>query len=490
MQCLALVLSLALSVLTVGVAQADGARFGAVEAFFAADAADAASVRWSRILVPWERVQPEGPESWNLAIADGIVDDEVRRGRELVGVLVNTPRWAAETADRHNTAPPRGLFLPISDPQNVWASFARRVAAQYRDRIDTWIIWNEPDVTDPHHAGYAWSGTTAEFVRMQRVAYQAVREGNPRARLLLPGATYWWDVRLGREQFLARYLAIADKDPEARANGHYFDAVPLQIYTDPFTLFDAPRAYRSILDRYALTKPIWITETNAPIWDDPDRPLTRGHWRATQREQAAFIVQGYALALAAGVERISLYKMTEPPTWVPGWETYGLVRPEDGAVRPGYHALQTVHRLFGDVTGGQVWQGNGAVVVQLQESDRRILVAWSRVPRALRLTIPAVAASATVHTADGGQMSVSPTSGVYRLDLDPATHDTAVGQPGVYLVGGSPLIIVEPATEPRVVLTAFHVQPIANQPVARADALLADLTSGIRRANRLAVAPR
>ncbi len=488
MRPLTLLFSLVLSLLVTGVARADGARFGAVEAFFAADAADAASVRWSRVLVPWERVQPEGHGSWNLAIPDDIVDDEVRRGRELVGVLVNTPRWAATTADRYNTAPPRGLYLPISDPENVWASFARRVAAQYRDRIDTWIIWNEPDVTDPHHAGYAWSGTTEEFVRLQRVAYQAVREGNPRARVLLPGATYWWDVRLGREQFLARYLAIADTDPEARASGYYFDAVPLQIYTDPFTLFDATRAYREILDRYGLKKEIWITETNAPIWDDPDRPLTRGHWRATQREQADFIVQGYALALAAGAERISLYKMTEPPTWVPGWETYGLVRPEDRAVRPGYRALQTVHRLFGDVTGGEVWQGSGAVVVQLQVSGRRTLVAWSRVPRTLRLAVPAATASATVHTPDGAQMSISPTAGTYRLDLGPATHDTAVGQPGVYLVGGAPLILIETAPEPRVVGAAFHVQPITDLRVARANGLLNDLLAGIRRANQMAVA--
>ncbi len=40
-------------------------RFGAVEAFRARDRADAAGVRWSRLVFSWGAVQPSGPRSWN-----------------------------------------------------------------------------------------------------------------------------------------------------------------------------------------------------------------------------------------------------------------------------------------------------------------------------------------------------------------------------------------------------------------------------------------
>jgi hypothetical protein len=419
-----------------------GDRFGAVDAFYAGDRADELGVRWSRLMFPWQRVQRVGPQEWWPAISDDIINDEVRRGRKLVGVLVNTPDWASSGTGRTLTSPPKGLDLPVDDPNNYWAQYVRRSAAAYRGRVDTWVVWNEPDVSDTEHPGYTWSGSVEEFYRLQKVAYLAARRGNPQAKVLLPGLTYFWDQRFGRPQYIQRLLEVAARDPEAPANGWFFDAAVLQLYNEPQLLYDVSRRYRDIMREFGVDKPIWINETNVAPWDDPERPLTRAHYRANSDEQASYLIQAYALALAAGVDHISIYKLRDEDDWHFGWESYGVVR-ADRTVRPSFRALQMVHRVLAPARAGTVRDEHGARVVTLPTADGRITVLWARVPGQVVARLQAGAPAATVCTRDGQCRSAEPSDGWYRFDLPPATHNTAPDRSDVYQIGGSPFVVVE-----------------------------------------------
>lgn len=435
-------------------AQAPDPRFGAVDAYREGARADELGVRWSRLLFPWDRVQRVGAHEWWPAIAEDIIDDEVRRGRELVGVLVNTPDWASNGTGRTHTSPPRNLDLPIESRENYWAEYVRRTASAYRGRVDTWVVWNEPDIWDPRHPGYTWAGSVEEFYQLQKVAYRAARLGNPEAKVLLPGLTYWWDERGNRPSYFERLLDVAVKDPEAKANNYFFDAAVLQLYNDPVLLHDVPTKFRKAMADRGVDRPIWINETNVAPWDDFERPLTRAHFRANGEEQASYIVQAYALALAAGVDRISIYKLRDEPEWQFGWESYGMVR-EDRTIRPAGRALQMVHRLFAGVRGGWWRPRDGLGVVTLPRGDERITVLWARTPRPVSVSLAAVGPSAQVYGVDGNSRAVTPVDGRYRLDLPGATHNTVEGRPDVYQVGGQPLIVVEkgPPAEAQVELT-------------------------------------
>jgi hypothetical protein len=435
-------LGLAAAAVTGASAQAPEVRFGAVDAYQDGARADEVGVRWSRLMFPWQRVQRVGSREWWPAISEDIINDEVRRGRKLVGVLVNTPDWASNGAGRSLTSPPRNLNLPIDDPENYWAAYVKRSAASYRGRVDTWIVWNEPDVWDDHHPGYTWSGSVEEFYRLQKVAYLAARKGNPDAKVLLPGLTYWWDERGGKPQYFQRLLDVAVKDPEAPANNWFFDAAVLQLYNDPALLYDVPTKYRQIMAERGVNRPIWINETNVAPWDDYDRPLTRAHFRANGEEQASYLIQAYSLALAAGVERIAVYKLRDEANWQFGWESYGMVR-HDRSVRPAGRALQMIHKLFTGVVGGTWKPKDGLGVVTLAKPDERVTVLWARSPRPASVSLAAVAASAVVYGPDGTSRPVEASGGKYRLDLPGATHNTVEGRSDAYQVGGTPLIVVE-----------------------------------------------
>ena len=68
---------------------------------------------------------------------------------------------------------------------------------------------------------------------------------------------------------------------------------------------------RASLARYsAAGKSIWINETNAPPSDDPQEPpWSEPRFRVSLDEQAAFVLQEFALAFSHGAERVEFYKL-------------------------------------------------------------------------------------------------------------------------------------------------------------------------------------
>jgi hypothetical protein len=416
-------------------------RFGAVEAFRARDQANAAGVRWSRLVFAWSAIQPSGPRSWNAGyFPDRLLEAELASGRRVVGLLIGTPPWAGHGSP---SSPPRGLDLPPEHSDNAWAAFARAMAERYRGRIDHWVIWNEPDIWDPASPLYTWSGSVEDFYQLQKVAYLAIKQANPAARVALPGLTYWWDVQQERPQYFERLLDVAARDEQAPANNWFFDAAVLHLYNQPDQLYTAPALYRDLMAARGLNKPIWINETNVAPWDDPANPLPRADFRATLDEQASYLVQAFAYGLAAGAEHLSVYPFfdSEAP---PGTELMGLVR-RDGSARPAYQALQTITRHFTAVRAGRLERDGDAVKIVLQRDIGQVTVAWSAAPHPAVVSIPATTPNALLVDKYGRETPVAPTDGAYRLSLDPATANTVNGDPSRYLIGGSPLLLVEPA---------------------------------------------
>jgi hypothetical protein len=412
-------------------------RFGAVEAFRFSKRADEIGVRWTRIAFWWSGLQPDGPGGWNqFYFPDEYLQDELNSGRQVVGLLINTPRWAG---DGGPNSPPHGLHLSLDHPDNHWARFARSMAERYRGRIDHWVVWNEPDIWAVESPTYTWTGSVEDFYRLQKTGYLAIKQGNKNAQVGLAGMTYWWDYFYNRQQYFERFLEVAERDPEAPANNWFFDAAVLHLYNEPEGLYRAPALFRQYMGARGFNKPIWINETNVAPWDDPANPMPRSDFRATLDEQGSFIVQAFAWGLAAGAERISVYPFSDGSTPL---EQMGLVR-SDGSTRPAYQALRTVTQYMNNVRDAWVEREGDAVKVVLKKDHGRVTVAWSMAPRPASVSIEADTDSALLVDKYGGRQRIEAENGVYHLALQPATTNTANGDPSIYLIGGNPLLIVE-----------------------------------------------
>jgi hypothetical protein len=471
---LALILAPA-SLSPVAAAQAvsrDDPRFGAVQSINAPERAVQAGMRWERIIFPWAEMQPNSPDQLLTGYhTDAQIDSQVRRGFTVVGVVLYTPGWAASDPSRGGAAVPRGLDRPVSDPDNYWANFLGKLAARHRGRVDTWIIWNEPDAIDVEtKQAYTWAGTEADFWLLQKSAYLAIKRANPDATVLLPGFSYWHAKEAGLATYLERLLDVGASDSSAPGNNWYFDGVSLHVYGNPLNSFALPTLFERILSNRGLRKPMWIVESNAVPWDDPIGLLPREPWRVTMREQASYIIEAVALALAADVERIGVYKMRDE--FAEYGQHFGLVR-EDGSTRPGYGALQTAVSYFtGAQTATYTWNGSAnppspAEITSLISSNQnryqfvwpgqvnqvvverpgqRVTVVWNVSRRPVVGLVSAATDEAVLVDAYGQVSEVTPQDGFYQVYLDAARTNTEPRDSSLTMVGGRPWLIVEQAS--------------------------------------------
>lgn len=437
------------------------ARFGIIETYHAPTDAAASGAGWTRVTFEWNQIQPTGPESWvEYPVADAVLDAERAAGREIVGLLVTAPGWAWAQFGGKNV--PSGLELPIDDPGNLWATFVRQMVSRHRNRIRHWIIWNEPDIWGTDFQ--SWGGSVEEFARLMEVAYRVAREANPNAVIHLPAITHWWDANYGRELFLERLLDALAQIPEAEKYGYFFDAFTLHLYFNVDTIYDLSQHYHGLLRAHGLSKPLWIVETNAPPSNDPAWPIQGPNFNITLEEQANFMIQGIAMALAAGAERTAIYKMADREGDHVNAEPFGLVR-LDGSRRPAFTAYQVATTYLAGFRQANLVRRDNATIINVRRSNGWTTVAWARGTEPVEVRIRANAKSARVVNWRGNVKTIAAQGGFYTLTLPPSacTHPA-----NPCLIGGEVVMIVEggvsiglPAPEPLPATPAAPTAPTA-----------------------------
>jgi len=410
-------------------------RFGVVEAFWEpAEAADL-QVGWDRILFLWHEIQPNGPDDWNTlhVLEEWLVDARVN-GRTVVGLLKSTPPWAAESEPYAGV--PRGLYLPIDDPDNLWATYLRRVAEYYGPLgVHDWVVWNEPDIAANVY-GHEFGGSMEDYYRMVQVAYLVMKDADPEAVIHLGALTYWHDP-----SYLRRYLTMVTADPEAEAHNYYFDVLSLHIYFRPQTIPDIIEEAVALQAELGIDppKPVWMNETNARPSLDPEWPVVVQQFNLDLEQQAWYVPQAFALAFASGAERASFYKLIDIHL-SPGDESWGLLRP-DKSQRPAYRAYQVMVQELGGFVGPvsmeEVGGATGYFQVRFPMPDGTVRLLWAKGPAAVTVDVAALADKAELVGYMGHREGVTAVDGQYTLTLEGGKcyqNECDIGGPPVYLV--------------------------------------------------------
>ncbi len=444
-------------------------RFGAVEAFHAPAAAWQAGVAWQRVRFHWAQIQPGGPGEWNDGeFTDDVLARELAAGRQVIGLLIGLPEWANENGI------PRGLHMPHSDPGNTWAAFVRAVVGRYAGRIDHWILWNEPDVWDPNHPGHTWGGSVDDFLQLTRAGYVTAKEANPTAVIHLAAVTHWWDAAFGRDIYFRRFLDRLVADPNAAGNNFYFDVATLHLYFQPHHVFDLTSYYYGLMGTYGIWKPIWIVETNAAPSMDPSWPIVDPRFHVSLEEQAAYIPQALALGMAAGAERIGIYKLIDTPgDAAANPEPFGLIR-ADGSRRPAYTTFQVATAMLAGATRAtrDRWDDVGQITMEQPGGSTTVL--FSRVPGQRGATVVANSPTGTLVDMMGNRRMISAQDGLFHVELPAAPCNQSVeehcmiGGPTYYLVQGtpvagspSPTAAINPTAAPAPEATPLAATPLA-----------------------------
>lgn len=420
-------------------AQATDWRFGVIESYESPGDAAALGAAWTRVRFQWAEVQAGGPGSWSPTVSDAQINGEINNGRMVVGLLIGVPGWASD-----GNGLPNGLWLSYDDPGNQWANFVREAVTRYQGRISHWVIWNEPDVCDPAAPGHTWNGTVRDFFQLLRIAYVTAKQVNPNVVIHLGAMTYFWDLRCGQEQYMTRLLREITADPDAAANNYYFDVATAHLYFQPNTVYDITQAFYGMMGAFGIWKPVWLVETNAPPIDDPAWPVPNWTLSVTQDEQAAFIPQALASALAAGAQRIAIYKLKDTAGDVAANpEPFGLVR-MDGSRRPAFNTYRIAVRYLAGMTGVSRERWNEVGQIHLEQDGKTTTVLFARLPAPQQAQVPATAPTALLVDMWGNQRTISAQDGFFNVDLPGALCTQPIGD--YCMIGGSTYYLVQSTT--------------------------------------------
>ena len=132
-----------------------------------------ARVGWARVFLPWYWIEPDKPGLYaeeNLARFQACVDQARAHGLHVLVELSGTPTWAGKVWD----SPPH---------PSGYASALGYLARRY-PQVSAWEVWNE------ENAKFFWRGTAAQYVKLLRMAYRAVKRANPRALVIFGGTAH------------------------------------------------------------------------------------------------------------------------------------------------------------------------------------------------------------------------------------------------------------------------------------------------------------
>lgn len=420
------------------------------------DAAKEAGVGLNRWALYWNETQPSSnsdPNTWSWEYADSIINRDVASGIETIPILTGTAEQYA-TSGSVAVVPPRiggglfpgaasiegagsstaasvpaGLEEPVFvdgaiNPANPWGWFVYSVVHRYKDRVQAWEIWNEPDF-DPF-----WSGSNAEYVRLLKVGYLAAKAADPTTTVLFGGMAYWED-----QGFLPEVLDLIVSDPDAAANGYFFDVLPIHLYANPYHIKNlAPWAKGQMTERGIMGKPIWVNETNVALCARYGCPST---YRASETEQASFVIQAMALSFVSNVDRLFTFQLYDDGNT----EDFGF-RDNEGHYRPSYIAFQVGSRYLRSPSA--VVQGSVGQIERIVLDGTplgRVTVVWNNGTTETATGIRASAASALLVDQEGNQSIMIAVDGFYVLVLPGKTNQYAGGAEGE--VPGRPFLIIE-----------------------------------------------
>jgi polysaccharide biosynthesis protein PslG len=321
----------------------------------------------------------------------------LEHGVKTLGILGFPANWAStapEDADRP------WVYKPKLD---AWATFVENTTRHYRDLVQHWEIWNEPNIT----VFWLPQPSAKEFLDVVKVGYEAAKRGNPNCTVLMPGLAGPGQGGWGMD-FLDELLELGA--------AKYCDAISIHPYRqaspEGSDLVGDLRHIAALAERNGGRRPIWFTED---CWTTD---LPGG---STEERAARMLPRCYALALGTGLmERFIFFRLHDPGVdRFYGEHNYGMCW-NDLTPKPAYFAHATTARLLDGARPEGEWDvGPRALARVFRTKAERVAAVWSpegTAPASVSVGRP------TVRLVDimGNESSVPTEGGVLLLN---ATED-------------------------------------------------------------------
>jgi hypothetical protein len=194
-----------------------------------------------RISFGWDAIEVEqGKYDW--LFWDEFVKMAVDEyGITLVPYVCYIPQW-------NSTGAEDTLFFWNYPPKdyNAWGVFMKELVNRYKDRIHTWELWNEPDIS------IYWQGTQKDFAEFIKIGAKGVREADPNAKTVLGGLAYdpYFLLHMFRDYGLSPYIDIVNIH-------NYYETWHRHPIED---IYNYINEMHDVIWRYGDDQPLWMFE--------------------------------------------------------------------------------------------------------------------------------------------------------------------------------------------------------------------------------------
>lgn len=293
---------------------------------------------------------PDAPYWWGPY--DTTVDTELASGLRILGLLDYSNTWGL--AD-HGTMRHGNIARLSAD----FARYAYQVARHFRGRISYWEVWNEPDLSVYWHP----KPRPDDYARLLSAAYRAIKQANPSARVVFGGTS-------GVDLDFIRAVA---------AHTNSFDVIAVH----PYRKAPEDHLLGQIRALEALGKPVWFSEIGWPSGAGcGDCP--------SGIDQARYLVRFYALAAAAGVQRVFWYDFRDDERSVSPQELHFGLLHRDLVGKPASSAYAYLSHLLGGATflSADRLGSDGLYALRFQRQNGPLLMVWNTGSTTREVTLP------------------------------------------------------------------------------------------------------
>jgi hypothetical protein len=231
------------------------------------DVAKAAGVKWVRIDLNWLDAEPAQQGTYDWSRFDTQIDAAAAKNLQVLAVLAYGPAWASDgdtKADGPNNDVPK---------VGTYAAFVTAAVNRYKAKVTHYEIWNEPNLAQ------FFEGSPQQYLdRVFVPGADAVHAACAACKVVGPGLA---TVGTAYADWLEAVLSAAEPKLDV-VSGHVYASFPdgsgtgAGLTSDSFfnkleshrviklgtaTVYEGPLSFKEVMDKHAVTKPFWLTET-------------------------------------------------------------------------------------------------------------------------------------------------------------------------------------------------------------------------------------
>ncbi len=292
-------------------------------------------IKWARVQTGWakcEKVKGVYDFEW----LDKIVDKIIERGvTPWLSFSYGNPVHTVGSSDTGVGFPPIGS----EEERKGWQSYVEALVEHFKDRVDHYEVWNEPDLVSFWKPG----PKAADYVDLVRLTAEPLRKVQPGAKLI--GGAIAWGMTAWSIKFLEDCMRAGMHELIDIVSYHGYKSIPERHSTQEI------EAFRHIINKYNPKLEYWQGEAGVQSKvPDEGNAGALSTMKLSESIQARMLLRRTLLELSHDCSMSSYFHMADFAHYAADKRTYhyGLVRLEDGSPKPAYYALQSLATLLGD----------------------------------------------------------------------------------------------------------------------------------------------